>query len=46
MLFICANDSGLTYIGYLLGKTTFVIYGFTNPDFHNPYGSCHSYIDK
>ena len=37
------NDSGPVHIADLLGKSTFSIYGPTNPEFPRPLGSQHSY---
>lgn len=41
-----SNDSGPLYIANLSGKSTFAIYGPTNPAFSVPYGEYHSYIQK
>ncbi len=40
---LIGNDSGPIQIANLLGKPTFTIYGPTNPDYHIPIGSHHSY---
>ncbi len=40
---LISNDSGPIHIANLLGKPTFTIYGPTNPDYHIPIGSHHSY---
>ncbi len=41
---VISNDTGSIYIGYILGKATFTIYGPTNPKYSLPAGKNHSYI--
>lgn len=41
-----SNDTGPLYIANFLGKSTFAVYGPTNPDFHMPYGSGHGFAVK
>ena len=41
---VISNDTGSIYIGYLLGKATFTIYGPTNPKYSLPPGENHSFI--
>jgi ADP-heptose:LPS heptosyltransferase len=40
------NDSGPTHIANLLGKSTFTIYGPTNPIYHQPKNGINHYIQK
>lgn len=42
---LIGSDSGPIYIGYLLGKKTFTIYGPTNPEFSLPLGGHHRFIN-
>lgn len=43
---VISNDTGSIYIGYLLGKSTFTIYGPTNPNYSLPVGENHAFIRK
>jgi ADP-heptose:LPS heptosyltransferase len=40
------NDSGPVHIANLLGKSTFTVYGPTNPAFHSPLNGKNSFISK
>jgi len=40
------NDSGPMHIASYLGLSTFTIYGPTNPDFHQPIGQNHQFINN
>ncbi len=41
-----SNDSGPIYLANILGKSTFTIYGPTNPEYSLPFGNFHRFIQK
>jgi ADP-heptose:LPS heptosyltransferase len=43
---IISNDTGIIYIASLLGKSTFTIYGPTNPEYSLPFGKYHRFVQK
>ncbi len=43
---LIGNDSGPIYIANFLGKSTFTIYGPTNPEYSKPFGKHHAEIHQ